>query len=85
MEPLSSQWVSKTDVIQYERCPYAFWLIDQGKVTLAEAMGEAVSVILEPGIEFEQKVVADVPIIDAAPEMLPAFFKQKMTPSIRHC
>lgn len=75
----TSRWVTKSDIVQYERCPYAFWLIDQGEVVLEEIMGEAITLILDEGHAFEESVVADVPVLEATPEDLPALFKTKMT------
>lgn len=71
--------MTKTDIIQFERCPYAFWLIDKGEVRLEEVMGEAITLILEDGQTFEELVVADVPVIEATPDDLPALFKTNMT------
>lgn len=33
-----ADWVSKTDVIRYLRCPYTFWLIDTGQLSPKDAI-----------------------------------------------
>src|SRR4029453_7333515 len=36
----SRDWVSKTDMTRYVRCPYAFWLLDTGQIDQADVIGE---------------------------------------------
>lgn len=33
------EWVSKSDLVAYRRCPYAFWLCDAGQIRPWEALG----------------------------------------------
>ncbi len=33
------EWVSKSDLVAYLRCPYAFWLLDTGQIRPWEALG----------------------------------------------
>lgn len=33
------EWVSKSDLVGYLRCPYAFWLLDTGQIQSGQALG----------------------------------------------
>lgn len=57
-QPLS--WVSKTDIMRYRWCPYAFWLIDRGEVDpkiLEQGPGGD---LIRAGIAFEEAVVSEM-------------------------
>src|SRR5712691_10472586 len=34
------EWVSKSNLVAYLKCPYAFWLLDTGRIQSWEALGE---------------------------------------------
>jgi predicted RecB family nuclease len=52
-----SWWVSKSDVASYERCPWAFWLVDSGGLCPSAILDVvAVRRFLEEGIAFESTV-----------------------------
>ena len=55
------QWVSKTDVMNYHRCPYAFWLQDCGEVRLDAEAGPIIAELLDEGVAFEERIVAGAP------------------------
>ncbi len=69
-----ADWVSKTDIIRYHRCPYAFWLIDTGQVSFAEQFSPFTAAIVEAGVAFEDDVVGSVP--DAPNKPLEELFKE---------
>lgn len=53
-------WVSKSDVVDYRRCPWAFWMIDSGQLS-AETVVEEVPALqgfIDQGIAFESEVRA---------------------------
>jgi predicted RecB family nuclease len=52
----SESWVSKTDVIRYVRCPYAFWLLDRGELTVVDAFDDFHLGLLAEGRRFQQEV-----------------------------
>lgn len=53
----SPSWVSKTDVTDYIRCPYAFWLADTGQITRADMLSEFETELVDAGVGFEREIV----------------------------
>lgn len=51
-------WVNKTDLVRYIRCPYAFWLLDQGLVELADTIDETQAHLIAEGKRFQEGVEA---------------------------
>lgn len=62
--------VSKTDIINYHRCSYAFWLIETGEVSVEEAQPRLVAF----GENFERSVLAKM--VGARPKPLTTQFKE---------
>ena len=59
-------WVSKTDVVQYERCPYKVFLSHTQGIPYSEFVTpSARAALLDPGTQFEKGVVENIPIADA--------------------
>ncbi len=59
-------WVSKTDVTSYQRCPWAFWLVDSGQLASAAILEvTAVRRFIEEGIAFESAVRSTAEVIAA--------------------
>jgi predicted RecB family nuclease len=54
----SDQWVSKTDLTSFLRCPYAWWQIDQGLISVGEIIGPLDERLIEDGNVFHQEVEA---------------------------
>lgn len=50
------EWVSKTDLIRYVRCPYSFWLLDRGEIAFADTVDDFQRRLLDEGREFQQLV-----------------------------
>ncbi len=53
-------WVSKSDMTSYLRCPYAFWQIDSGALTPADAVDALGERLIEEGVSFERSITAEV-------------------------
>jgi predicted RecB family nuclease len=54
-------WVSKTDVTTYARCPYAYSLWVQGKISRDDMFDPFMRRLLDDGVAFEQSVGAALP------------------------
>ena len=60
-------WVSKSDVIQYVRCPYKVYLSQIEGIPYSNFMIPAArAALLDPGVGFEQEVIPTVPIEEGA-------------------
>ena len=53
-----NDWVSKTDLISFLRCPYAWWQVDQGLLSLDEIFGPLEEQLLADGSAFHEEVGA---------------------------
>jgi predicted RecB family nuclease len=51
-------WVSKTDLITFLRCPYAFWLLETGRVRFRDTLDARTARFIEEGQIFHEGVVA---------------------------
>lgn len=51
-------WVSKTDLTSFLRCPYAWWQIDQGLISVEEVLGPVAEKLVEDGDAFHRDVEA---------------------------
>jgi predicted RecB family nuclease len=49
-------WVSKTELLRYVRCPYSFWLLDRGEIAFEDTVDEFQQRLLHEGIEFQRLV-----------------------------
>jgi CRISPR/Cas system-associated exonuclease Cas4 (RecB family) len=74
-------WVSKTDLTRYLRCPYAFHLLDRGLVPVKDTLSEPEARRIAEGVAFHAAVEAVAPprVIEPA-ELLRVFAHE----SIRH-
>lgn len=54
----SGSWVSKTDLMRYVRCPYAFWLLERGEITFDDTVDEFQLQLLQEGHDFQERVEA---------------------------
>jgi CRISPR/Cas system-associated exonuclease Cas4 (RecB family) len=54
----TQNWVSKTDLTRYLRCPYAFYVLDRGLVTFDETVNEHQARLIAGGINFHTSVEA---------------------------
>lgn len=70
-------WVNKTDLVRYIRCPYAFWLLDQGLVEFADTVDEAQAHLIAKGHRFQKGVEATATAVTA--DNLPALLAEPAT------
>ena len=60
-------WVSKSDVIQYAKCPYKVYLSHQQGIPYSDFMiSAAKAALLEPGTRFEAGILENIPIEEVA-------------------
>lgn len=52
-------WVSKTNVINYLRCPYSFYLLESGLIAYEDTISEQEASLIERGTAFHSSVVAE--------------------------
>jgi predicted RecB family nuclease len=64
------QWVTKTDLARWYRCPYAFWLLDSGQITFAESVSEFTKSLIAGGIEYEHLVEREAIEVVLSPQDL---------------
>ena len=57
-------WVSKTDVMRYFRCPYAFSLLERGEITFDDTIDEFTAGLIATGQEFHAHVEALAPTLE---------------------
>jgi predicted RecB family nuclease len=72
-------WVSKTDMTRYARCPYAFWLLDTGRIDVADTIDELQLRLLLAGHMFEEHAVQEVAEAAATPITIAPDRKQVAT------
>jgi predicted RecB family nuclease len=51
-------WVSKSDLIRYLRCPYAFWMVDSGRLAPQLAIDQLGEQLIQEGVAFERSVTS---------------------------
>jgi len=54
----TQNWVSKTDLTRYLRCPYAFYLLDRGLVVFEDAVDQQQARLIAEGVNFQTGVEA---------------------------
>lgn len=72
-----SEWVSKTDLTRYVRCPYAFWLLDRGEIAFNETVDDFQRRLLEAGNEFQRLVETRATRIHAEAHDLPLLLHEE--------
>jgi len=58
---LKAEYVSKTDIYAYRRCPYTFHLVESGQISRAEAFSPIEAALMDDGIAFEDGILAEMP------------------------
>jgi predicted RecB family nuclease len=77
----SRNWVSKTDVTRYLRCPYSWWLLDRGEITFADTIDGFQAGLLREGRRFQRDVEAGAEaILPAAEAVADAELLKPLTP-----
>jgi predicted RecB family nuclease len=64
--------VSKTDLIRWLRCPYTWWLLERGEITLDDTLDEFQYRLIVAGNQFQDTVESKAEPIVVPPEQLPA-------------
>ena len=59
-DQVEQSFVTKTNVVDFERCPYAFLLLDRGVVTRDKAVTRDRAERMAAGVAFEERVVSSV-------------------------
>lgn len=72
----AKSWVSKTDMVRYVRCPYAFWLVDSGQVKLEDAISPLAANLMAAGIAFQQDVEAAAAPLPLPPSDMSSLFER---------
>lgn len=52
-------WVSKTALTRFLRCPYTFWMIDSGQITVEETLDEFHEDLIRTGQQFQEQVESE--------------------------
>lgn len=56
MKARGDDWVSKSDVTRYVRCPYTFWLLYKGEIKFGDTVDEFHLRLLQEGMAFQDLV-----------------------------
>lgn len=76
--PERAGWVSKTDLIRYVRCPYAFWLLDRGEIGFRDTVDDFGFRLLVKGAAFHRLVQASARV-EVHSEDLPSLLRKHVT------
>lgn len=72
----SRNWISKSDLVRWVRCPYAAWLLYKGLITFEDTVDEFQLRLMTEGVAFQEAVEAKAFKIEAAPKDLRALLTQ---------
>ncbi len=61
-------WVTKTDLMTYVRCPYTYSLLYRGEIDRSELFDEFLLELLAEGVEFHDQVDATAPLVELTSE-----------------
>lgn len=51
-------WVTKSDITSYFRCPYAYWLLYTGKITFEQTLSRYSQQLIQEGVAFQEEIEA---------------------------
>jgi predicted RecB family nuclease len=54
--PARQKWVTKTDLSRWYRCPYAFWLLDSGRISFEETVTPFQQALIRGGHAYQKLV-----------------------------
>jgi len=74
----SRYWVTKTDLMRYLRCPYAFWLLDTGKLPFAQSVTPLQAGLIDAGVAFQFEVEAHAKPVPADVDLPTIFGKDNV-------
>jgi hypothetical protein len=73
------QWVSKTDLSRWYRCPYAFWLLDSDQISFEETVSQFQMSLIHAGADYQELVEQSAtPVVIAAGD-LPTLLETEIT------
>src|SRR5713101_4029538 len=75
----TSIWVSKTDLMTYLRCPYAYYLHYSGRVAFKDTVTELQEHLIQRGVDFHAAVGAKATHPPISPIDVPKVFAQEST------
>jgi predicted RecB family nuclease len=73
------QWVSKTDLSRWYRCPYAFWLLDSGQLTFPETVSAFQMSLIRAGQDYQNLVEQSAAPVVISPADLSALLQTEIT------
>jgi predicted RecB family nuclease len=73
------QWVSKTDLSRWYRCPYAFWLLESGQITFPETVSAFQMSLIGAGQDYQDLIEQSVAPVVISPVGLPALLETEVT------
>ena len=79
-DEMVGDWVTKTDLRRFIRCPYAFWLVDSGRLPARDLVDKRIVTLMREGIAFQGAVEETAMRLPAEPADLPRLFaKDRLT------
>ena len=77
--PGSQQWVSKTDLSRFYRCPFAFWLLDTGQIAFPETVSAFQMSLIRADQDYQDLVEQSATPVTISPADLPALLQTELT------
>lgn len=80
-------WVSKSNVTSFLRCPYAFYMVDSGALSPAEAIDALGERLIEEGLAFEASITSEAAPLPAEMDLATALLTPGRVfglPMLRH-
>lgn len=72
----SRNWVSKTDLVRWVRCPYAAWLLYKGEISFEDTVDDIHIELINDGVAFQRAVEAKAIKIEVTPRQRRLLFEQ---------
>jgi PD-(D/E)XK nuclease superfamily len=73
------QWVSKTDLSRWYRCPYAFWLLESGQMRFEETVSPFQMSLIHAGQDYQELVEQSATPVAISPADLPTLLETDVT------
>jgi len=73
------QWVSKTDLSRWYRCPFAFWLLESGQITFPETVSAFQMSLIRTGQDYQDLVEQSGTPVVISPGDLSALLETEIT------
>lgn len=75
---LDQSWVSKTDLLRFLRCPYAFYVLDKGLIEFQDTIDEHQATIIEQGFAFQSSIEAEAKPLPQSIELSQLFSEESV-------